>query len=116
MEKFWMWLLLAALPAVDVVAWVTLAPGGMAPETARLVAAAGSVACFYWLLTGIYSFDEGSDLKLRTSLWARVAIGTASGLLLSALWRWPVASTALVGLAGGALGRYGLAWARFAHF
>lgn len=109
-------LCLTALPAVDAALWIVLRQGHLEPEVGRLVLGAATVACFYLLLAGIYAFDPASDLRLRSSARGRMLVGAASGVILSIIWQWPIGAAALAAVAAGALGHYGLAWAKYVHF
>lgn len=76
----------------------------------------GSFGCFGFLLGGIYAFDPESDLKIKSSAIGRISFGVIASLILSALWRWPLAGVALASFIGAVLGYLGMIWAKFVDF
>jgi hypothetical protein len=71
-----------------------------------------SIACIGFLVGGVFAFDPRSEFKIASSALGRTAFGIAAGLALAALWRWPREAFALSGLVGGALGYFGMLWAK----
>lgn len=79
----------------------------------RLLLGVASVACFGFLLGGVYAFDPRSDLTIKPSVIGRVSFGIIASSGLSALWHWPLASMAVAALGGAVLGYFGMAWAKY---
>lgn len=82
----------------------------------RAILAVGSFGCFGFLLGGIYAFDPESDLKIKSSSIGRILFGLAAALLLSVMWGWSLAISALAALSGATLAYSGMAWAKYADF
>ncbi len=82
----------------------------------RLLLWIASLACFGFLLGGIYAFDPQSDLKIMPSSFGRISFGIAASLLLAFLWHWPFEGALLAGLIGAVLGYFGMSWAKYIDF
>ena len=85
-------------------------------DWSRVLLGVASLACFGFLLGGIYAFDPNSDLRIKASSFGRISFGIVSALLLSALWRWPTEAVALSVLLGIILGYLGMLWAKYVEF
>jgi len=75
-----------------------------------------SIACFGFLLGGIFAFDPQSELKIKAIAPARILFGVAAACGLGMLWKWPVDGLAAASIVGGLLGYLGMQWARYVDF
>jgi hypothetical protein len=81
-----------------------------------LIPVVASLGCFGLLLGAIFVFDAPSEFRGVNRPLLRVALSAVAGLALGLLWRWSGEAIALSTLVAGALGYFGLAWARHVDF
>ena len=75
-----------------------------------------SLGCLGLLLGAVFAFDAPSEFRGVNRPLLRVALSSVAGLALGLLWRWSGEAIALSTMVAGALGYFGLAWARHVDF
>ena len=88
---------------------------GSAPIAGSLPLVA-SFGCFGLLLGGIFVFDAPTDFKGTDRPILRISVAVVAGLALGLLWHWPPEGVALSALVFGALGYFGITWAKYVDF
>ena len=91
------------------------AASGSAPIAGSLPFIA-SFGCFGLLLGGIFVFDAPTDFNGTNRPILRIAVSIIAGLALGLLWHWPLEGIALSSLVFGALGYFGITWAKYVDF
>ena len=75
-----------------------------------------SFGCFGLLLGGVFMFDAPTDFNGTNRPILRICVAVLAGLALGLLWHWSLEGVALSSLIFGALGYFGITWAKYVDF
>jgi hypothetical protein len=109
-------LFLAGCVAVGVAAYAALQVLTSGSTLSGFLPLIASFGCFGLLLGAIFAFDAPSDFAGTSRPVARVITSCVAGLALSLVWHWPMEAALLAVLTAGALGYFGMSWAKYVDF